>query len=110
MAALVPGCELDGVTDIFPRKVQSRLMTQALRKIHYSLCRSQTIIIFVNQVISSSPSSAPIKENCLIALLALYDWIKLNLLYMHIAYTFCINDIFEINLAILTLLLEECFF
>ncbi|RZR94223.1 hypothetical protein BHM03_00022887 [Ensete ventricosum] len=50
VAALVPQCELDGVVDIYPRKVQSRLMTQALRKIHYSLCRSQTLIIFVNQV------------------------------------------------------------
>ncbi|CAL9146530.1 DNA repair protein recA homolog 2, mitochondrial-like [Musa acuminata AAA Group] len=62
VAALVPGCELDGVTDIFPRKVQSRLMTQALRKIHYSLCRSQTIIIFVNQVRANLRSNHGFRE------------------------------------------------
>jgi len=30
--------------------VQSRIMTRALRKIHYSLGQSKTIILFLNQV------------------------------------------------------------
>ncbi|XP_010907256.1 DNA repair protein recA homolog 2, mitochondrial isoform X3 [Elaeis guineensis] len=50
VAALVPQCELDGLIDINSQEVQSRLMTQALRKIQYSLSRSRTLVIFVNQV------------------------------------------------------------
>lgn len=50
MAALVPQCELDGLIDINSQEVQSRLMTQALRKILYSLSRSRTVVICVNQV------------------------------------------------------------
>lgn len=50
VAALVPKCELDGIIDLNSEDVQSRLMTQALRKIHDSLSRSKTLVIFVNQV------------------------------------------------------------
>ncbi|CAL9071671.1 unnamed protein product [Musa textilis] len=62
VAALVPQCELDDMMDIYPRKVQSRLMTQALRKIHYSLCRSQTLLIFVNQVRTNLRSTHGFRE------------------------------------------------
>ncbi|KAI3951428.1 hypothetical protein MKW92_035324 [Papaver armeniacum] len=50
VAALVPQSELDSVVDGPLPKSQSRLMTQALRKIHSSLGRSQTVLIFINQV------------------------------------------------------------
>lgn len=50
VAALVPQCEIDGMISLNSEEVQSRLMTQALRKIHYSLSRSKTLIIFVNQL------------------------------------------------------------
>ncbi|XVF56209.1 hypothetical protein PTKIN_Ptkin06aG0099800 [Pterospermum kingtungense] len=50
VAALVPQCEIDGSIGDNKRDVQARMMTQALRKIYSSLCRSQTLIIFLNQV------------------------------------------------------------
>ncbi|OMO70247.1 hypothetical protein CCACVL1_19044 [Corchorus capsularis] len=50
VAALVPQCEIDGSIGDSKRDVQARIMTQALRKIHSSLCRSQTLIIFLNQI------------------------------------------------------------
>lgn len=50
VAALVPQCELDVLVGGTYKDVQSQIMTQALRKIHYSLCQSQTLIVFVNQV------------------------------------------------------------
>lgn len=50
VAALVPKSELDQLGVITNQDVHSRMMTQALRKIHYTLSRSQTLIIFVNQV------------------------------------------------------------
>ncbi|KAB1222385.1 hypothetical protein CJ030_MR2G005201 [Morella rubra] len=56
VAALVPQCEIDQMIGGAFKDVQSRIMTQALRKIHYSLCHSQTLIVFVNQV-RSSPKS-----------------------------------------------------
>ncbi|KAL5810535.1 hypothetical protein ACOSQ4_027103 [Xanthoceras sorbifolium] len=53
VAALVPKCEIDAPLGGANRDVQSRIMTQALRKIHYSLCQSRTLIIFLNQVRAS---------------------------------------------------------
>ncbi|KAK6941777.1 DNA recombination and repair protein RecA [Dillenia turbinata] len=53
VAALVPQLELDSVIGGTKGDVQSQIMTQALRKIHYSLCQSGTLIIFVNQVRSN---------------------------------------------------------
>lgn len=50
VAALVPKCELDQLGVATSQDLHSRIMTQALRKIHYSLSRSQTLLIFVNQV------------------------------------------------------------
>lgn len=50
VAALVPECEIDALIDGAYRGGQSRIMTQSLRKIHNSLCNSQTLIVFVNQV------------------------------------------------------------
>lgn len=50
VAALVPECELLGMIDTDYGGIQSRLMNQALRKIQQSLCLSQAIVIFVNQV------------------------------------------------------------
>ncbi|XP_075639501.1 DNA repair protein recA homolog 2, mitochondrial isoform X2 [Castanea sativa] len=56
VAALVPQCELDHMIGSTFQDIQSRIMTQALRKINYSLCQSQTLIVFLNQV-RSSPKS-----------------------------------------------------
>ncbi|KAI3471340.1 hypothetical protein Pfo_030705, partial [Paulownia fortunei] len=50
VAALVPQCEVDALQCGSSRDLQSKIMTQALRKIHYSLCNSSTLIIFINQV------------------------------------------------------------
>ncbi|XP_051228170.1 DNA repair protein recA homolog 2, mitochondrial [Lolium perenne] len=50
VAALLPKCELEGEIHMKFADLQSRLMTRALRKIQYTLSRSETLIIFVNQV------------------------------------------------------------
>ncbi|KAM0891638.1 hypothetical protein ACQ4PT_026277 [Festuca glaucescens] len=50
VAALLPKCELEGEIHMKFADLQSRLMTWALRKIQYTLSRSETLIIFVNQV------------------------------------------------------------
>ncbi|KAH0721318.1 hypothetical protein KY290_006244 [Solanum tuberosum] len=50
VAALVPQLELDATLCDSPKGLQSKIMTQALRKIHYSLGNSSTLIIFINQV------------------------------------------------------------
>ncbi|KAF4373655.1 hypothetical protein F8388_025349 [Cannabis sativa] len=57
VAALVPQCEIDVSLGSVRKDEQSRIMTQALRKIHYSLCNSQTLIVLVNQVRFGSKSS-----------------------------------------------------
>nr|CAD1828367.1 unnamed protein product [Ananas comosus var. bracteatus] len=62
VAALVPKCELDGIIDLNSEDVQSRLMTQALRKIHDSLSRSKTLVIFVNQVRANLRSNQSVGE------------------------------------------------
>ncbi|KAK2651903.1 hypothetical protein Ddye_011759 [Dipteronia dyeriana] len=53
VAALVPKCEIDAPLGGVYRDVQSKIMTQALRKINYSLCQSHTLLIFLNQVRAS---------------------------------------------------------
>ncbi|XP_050381801.1 DNA repair protein recA homolog 2, mitochondrial [Argentina anserina] len=56
VAALVPQCELDvAIGSAYP-DAQSRIMTRALRKIHSSLSHSRALVVFVNQVRSSSNS------------------------------------------------------
>ncbi|XP_027352184.1 DNA repair protein recA homolog 2, mitochondrial isoform X1 [Abrus precatorius] len=50
VAALIPKCELDQLGVCPKRDLQSQMMTKALRKIHYSLSHSQTLIVFINQV------------------------------------------------------------
>ncbi|GFP90932.1 DNA repair protein reca homolog 2 mitochondrial [Phtheirospermum japonicum] len=50
VAALVPQCEVDALEYGSNRDIQSIIMTKALRKIHYSQCNSNTLIIFINQV------------------------------------------------------------
>lgn len=51
VAALVPKSELDGEMGDAHMALQARLMSQALRKLSHSLSLSQTILIFINQVI-----------------------------------------------------------
>uniref|UniRef100_K3Z6Y3 RecA family profile 1 domain-containing protein n=1 Tax=Setaria italica TaxID=4555 RepID=K3Z6Y3_SETIT len=65
VAALIPKCEIEGEIYTNSEDIQSRLMTQALRKIQYTLCRSESLIIFVNQVrtkLSSNPFPGIYKE------------------------------------------------
>lgn len=50
VAALVPRSELEGEMGDAHMAVQARLMSQALRKLSHSLSRSQTLLIFINQV------------------------------------------------------------
>ncbi|KAK8712104.1 hypothetical protein V6N13_147355 [Hibiscus sabdariffa] len=50
VAALVPQCEIDGSIGDSRSNIQAWIMTQALRKISSSLCRSHTLIVFLNQV------------------------------------------------------------
>ncbi|KAH6832602.1 RECA-like protein 3 [Perilla frutescens var. hirtella] len=50
VAALVPQREVDGAQFDSYGDLQSKIMTRALRKIHYSQCNSSTLIIFINQV------------------------------------------------------------
>ncbi|CAD5322589.1 DNA repair protein recA 2 [Arabidopsis thaliana] len=57
VAALAPQCELDAPVGERYRDTQSRIMTQALRKIHYSVGYSQTLIVFLNQVRSHVKSN-----------------------------------------------------
>ncbi|ONM34634.1 DNA repair protein recA homolog 2 mitochondrial [Zea mays] len=59
VAALIPKCEIEGEIYTNCGDIQSHLMTRALRKIQYTLCRSETLIIFVNQVRTKRTSSNP---------------------------------------------------
>ncbi|CAH9102735.1 unnamed protein product [Cuscuta europaea] len=49
VAALIPQLEIDACIGDSYKDVQSKIMTRALRKIHYSLCNSSALIIFINQ-------------------------------------------------------------
>ncbi|KAF2308146.1 hypothetical protein GH714_035821 [Hevea brasiliensis] len=55
VAALVPQRELD-TSIIRMEDMQSRIISQGLRKIHYSLCQSKTLIVFLNQTRSNLKS------------------------------------------------------
>ncbi|KAF8045226.1 hypothetical protein N665_5384s0001 [Sinapis alba] len=57
VAALVPQCELGVPLGDRYRDRQSIIMTQALRKIHYSVANSRTLIVFLNQVRSHANSN-----------------------------------------------------
>lgn len=50
VAALVPRAELEGEMGDSHMGLQARLMSQALRKLTGSISRSQTIVIFINQI------------------------------------------------------------
>lgn len=51
VAALVPKTELDGEMGDAHVALQARLMSQALRKLSHSLSLSQTVLLFINQVL-----------------------------------------------------------
>jgi recombination protein RecA len=50
VAALVPKAELEGEMGDAHMGVQARLMSQALRKLTGTIAKSQTIVIFINQI------------------------------------------------------------
>jgi recombination protein RecA len=50
VAALVPKAELEGEMGDSHMGLQARLMSQALRKLTASISRSQTLVIFINQI------------------------------------------------------------
>lgn len=56
VAALIPQREIMGSISDDVVETLSQIMTRALRKIHFSLCRSETLIIFINQVRSNLKS------------------------------------------------------
>ncbi|KAJ4830980.1 hypothetical protein Tsubulata_009298 [Turnera subulata] len=59
VAALLPQSEIDREIGCTFEDAQSRIMTQALRKIYPSLCQSRTLILFLNQVRSGVKSGNP---------------------------------------------------
>ena len=50
VAALTPRAEIDGEMGDSQPGLQARLMSQALRKLTASISRSQTMVIFINQI------------------------------------------------------------
>ena len=50
VAALVPRAELEGEMGDAHMGLQARLMSQALRKLTSSISRSQTMVVFINQI------------------------------------------------------------
>ena len=50
VAALVPRAELDGEMGDVQPGIQARLMSQALRKLTASISRSNTMVVFINQI------------------------------------------------------------
>jgi recombination protein RecA len=50
VAALVPKAEIEGEMGDAHMGLQARLMSQALRKLTASISRSQTVVIFINQI------------------------------------------------------------
>ena len=50
VAALVPRAEIEGEMGDSHMGLQARLMSQALRKLTGSICRSRTCVIFINQI------------------------------------------------------------
>ena len=52
VAALVPKAELEGEMGDSHMGLQARLMSQALRKLTATVSRSNTLIIFINQILS----------------------------------------------------------
>src|SRR5690349_16591753 len=50
VAALVPKAELEGEMGYAHMGVQARLMSQALRKLTGTISKSQTIVVFINQI------------------------------------------------------------
>src|SRR5207244_6007479 len=50
VAALVPRAELEGEMGDAHMGLQARLMSQALRKLTSSISRSQTSVVFINQI------------------------------------------------------------
>ena len=50
VAALVPRAEIEGEMGDSHMGLQARLMSQALRKLTASIARSQTVVIFINQI------------------------------------------------------------
>ena len=50
VAALVPKAEIEGEMGDTPRRPQARLMSQALRKLTGDINKTNTIVIFINQL------------------------------------------------------------
>src|SRR6201997_3021767 len=50
VAALVPKAEIEGEMGDSKMGLQARLMSQALRKLTATISRSQTVVIFINQI------------------------------------------------------------
>ncbi|MCO5563705.1 hypothetical protein L7F22_017352 [Adiantum nelumboides] len=82
VAALVPRAELDGDMGDAHMAVQARLMSQALRKLAHSLSKSQTILIFINQIrakLSHGGFGSPIEVTSGGNALKFYASVRLNI-------------------------------
>ncbi|XP_024544094.1 uncharacterized protein LOC112351093 isoform X2 [Selaginella moellendorffii] len=84
VAALVPRVELEGEMGDSHMALLARLMSQALRKLTHSLSRSQTILIFINQIRSKLASfggfgGAPIEVTSGGNALKFYASVRLNI-------------------------------
>lgn len=82
VAALVPRAELDGEMGDAHMAVQARLMSQALRKLAHSLSRSQTVLIFINQIrskLSAGGYGGPIEVTSGGNALKFYASVRLNI-------------------------------
>lgn len=82
VAALVPRAELDGEMGDAHMAVQARLMSQALRKLAHSLSKSQTILIFINQIrskLSHGGFGGPIEVTSGGNALKFYASVRLNI-------------------------------
>ncbi|XP_011039455.1 PREDICTED: DNA repair protein recA homolog 2, mitochondrial-like isoform X4 [Populus euphratica] len=80
VAALVPQHEIDTAVGGTFEDIQSRLMTQALRKINYSLCQSPTLVIFLNQVRKSLKSGRAEEVTCGGNALKFYSAVRLRMI------------------------------
>ncbi|GAA0149174.1 DNA strand-pairing protein [Lithospermum erythrorhizon] len=84
VAALVPQLELDSCIDASSEDIRSKMMTQALRKINYSLCNSNTLLVFINQVRASNRSPFNSRDSDLVTsggnALRFYSAVRLRLI------------------------------
>ncbi|CAN1319512.1 DNA repair protein recA homolog 2, mitochondrial [Linum perenne] len=79
VAALVPQLEINGMIGSYDGDIQSRIMNQALRRIHYSLCHCHTLIVFLNQVVFLLMQDVAQEVTCAGNALKFYSAVRLRM-------------------------------